>query len=138
MNRRIARELALKTLFQMEFSDITKEEAFVAAKAEIEEKVQKKSELYALSLLEGALAQKEDINSLIESYTHDWEIKRIAFIDINILRIAIFEMYFSDEKIVPNIAINEALEIAKIYGGDETPKFINGILGKMVKVKKPS
>lgn len=54
-------------------------------------------------------------------------------VDRNILRIAVYEMFFAEDKLVPNVAINEAVEIAKIYGTDDTPRFINGVLGKMVR-----
>ena len=54
-------------------------------------------------------------------------------VDRNILRVAVYEMFFAPEKLVPNVAINEAVEIAKIYGTDDTPRFINGVLGKMVR-----
>ena len=54
-------------------------------------------------------------------------------VDRNILRVAVYEMFFAAEKLVTNVAINEAVEIAKIYGTDDTPRFINGVLGKMVR-----
>ena len=54
-------------------------------------------------------------------------------VDRNILRIAVYELFFSEEKLAPTVAINEAVEIARIYGTDDSPRFINGVLGKMVR-----
>ncbi len=133
MSRRLARQLTLQTLFQMEFSDTTFLEALELAKNECNEKNITRSEAYAKILLEEISLNKKQIDDKISSYTKDWHIDRLAFVDLNILRIAICEMFFIKDKIKPNIAINEAVEIAKLYGDDNTPRFINGILGNLVK-----
>jgi len=70
---------------------------------------------------------------LITSVSKEWKIERMAAIDRNVTRIAAYEMKFAQEKLTPNIAINEAVEIAKKYGTDDSARFVNGILGAMVK-----
>ena len=84
-------------------------------------------------VLNGVLANSEAIDARISEYAIDWTLERMPAVDRNILRVAVYEMFFAAEKLVPNVAINEAVEIAKIYGTDDTPRFINGVLGKMVR-----
>ena len=122
MIRRIARELVLQSLFQIDFAQVDCEAALNAA---VEE--------YAQDVLNGVLANSEAIDARISEYAIDWTLERMPAVDRNILRVAVYEMFFAAEKLVPNVAINEAVEIAKIYGTDDTPRFINGVLGKMVR-----
>ena len=136
MSRRIARQMAMQSLFQMEFSDMPEETAFAAAKEQHEGKLSVNSVDYASMLVKGVIENKKEIDELIKKYVKDWDIARIPKADLSIFRIAIYEMYFSTEDIAPNIAINEAVEIAKIYGDDDSPRFINGVLGQMVKTIK--
>ena len=74
------------------------------------------------------LKNKADIDHVIETYAPAWPVAQMAFIDRNILRLAIFEILF-DNKVPVKVVINEAVELAKSFGGDNTPKFINGVLG---------
>lgn len=146
MIRRIAREIVLQSLFQIDF---TKCEPAFALETAVEfqtegdeEKtvveVHKEEELakakeYAETLLNGIMSNLEAVDSSIGKYAIDWTVERMPATDRNILRIAAYEMLFAEEKLAPGVAINEAVEIAKLYGTDESPRFINGILGKMVK-----
>ena len=75
----------------------------------------------------------EAIDSVLDTLSDEWKVKRMAGVGRNLLRMAAFEMYFSPQKIAPAIAISEAVEIAKIYGGDDSPHFINGLLGTLVR-----
>ncbi len=131
MKRRLLREIALQTLFQMEFSDIPSEQAKAAVleERELEENVEDTS--YVDVLVAGCMEHKAEIDSLIQESAVKWKLERIDTVDRNILRMAIFEMKFLPETLTPNIAINEALEIAKLYAGDNSSKFINGILGNI-------
>lgn len=130
MIRRIARELVLQSLFQIDFAQVDCEAALNAA---VEERSDKSAEKYAQDVLNGVLANSEAIDARISEYAIDWTLERMPAVDRNILRVAVYEMFFAAEKLVPNVAINEAVEIAKIYGTDDTPRFINGVLGKMVR-----
>lgn len=133
MIRRIARELVLQSLFQIDFAQVDCEAALNAAVEERSDKSAEKAKAYAQDVLNGVLANSEAIDARISEYAIDWTLERMPAVDRNILRVAVYEMFFAAEKLVPNVAINEAVEIAKIYGTDDTPRFINGVLGKMVR-----
>lgn len=133
MIRRIAREIVLQSLFQIDFSGCDAAGALEASLAEHEEKDAGKAKAYAEKTLNGVLEHQEEVDAKISQYAIDWTVERMSATDRNILRIAVYEMMFAEEKIVPGVAINEAVEIAKRYGTEESPRFINGILGKMVR-----
>ncbi len=133
MIRRVARELVLQSLFQIDFTECEAEQALVASLAEREEADAAKAEKYAAVTLQGVLANIQAIDEKLGQYAIDWTVERMSATDRNILRVAVYEMLFAEEKIAPGVAINEAVEIAKLYGSDDSPRFINGILGKMVR-----
>jgi N utilization substance protein B len=83
---------------------------------------------FAGELVNGVVRYKEKLDAQIHRYAPAWPIEQIAFIDRNILRLAIFEILI-DNKIPVKVAINEAVELAKNFGGDSSSKFINGVLG---------
>ncbi|MGN0959767.1 MAG: transcription antitermination factor NusB, partial [Coriobacteriales bacterium] len=85
---------------------------------------------YAREVLQGVIAHREQIDGWIADAALNWTIQRMLNVDRNIIRMAAFEMAFVDEIPVP-VAINEAVELAKVFGGDESPKFVNGILGRI-------
>ncbi|MBP1734554.1 MAG: NusB antitermination factor [Deltaproteobacteria bacterium] len=87
---------------------------------------------YTRLLLSGVIQQKESIDSSIETASEHWKLGRITYIDRSILRLAVFEMLFSLD-VPPKVAIDEALEMAKKYGNEESKDFINGILDKIFK-----
>lgn len=88
---------------------------------------------YAYSLVEGVEANKDALDAEIESAAENWTVKRMPYLDLAILRCALYEMMFVDA--VPlSVSINEAVEIAKSFGGEEdSPKFVNGILGTIAR-----
>lgn len=79
------------------------------------------------------ISKLDDIDKDISENTVDWSVDRMAKVDLTILRLAYYEIKY-DEDIPNNVAINEAVEIAKIYGGDNSPAFINGVLAKLVRL----
>lgn len=83
----------------------------------------------------GTFAHLSQIDDQIERRLKDWELARITKTDLALLRLAMYEMYFSSD-ISPATAINEAVELAKIYGTDDSPAFINGLLGQAAKINK--
>lgn len=133
MIRRIARELVVQSLFQIDFSGSTAEEALAAAVEEHNTKDAVKAQHYAQLAISGILNAKADIDAKIQEFSIEWEIERMPGVDRNILRLAVYEIYYAEEKIPAGIAINEAVEIAKLYGSEDSPRFINGLLGKMVR-----
>lgn len=130
--RRISREAALQFLYQEDFT-IGPEQQFGYDLAERFDhfcalfQVNKKARPYALRLLQGITAHLPRIDALIAEAASNWRLVRIAATDRNLLRIAVFEMLELDD-IPPQVAINEAVEIAKRFAGEDSPKFINGVL----------
>jgi len=140
--RRRAREAALQFLFQDDFvlkklqpcDDLEDRFALFCSLYQ----VNRKARPYTLALVRGTLENCGRIDRLIQENARNWRLERIAVTDRNMLRIAVYEMLYCDD--VPDqVAINEALEIAKRYGSDESPAFINGVLdgvrGKIVRDK---
>lgn len=131
MSRRQAREIALQSLFQLDFNQISNDEALTGAVSC--NKISNRDCDFAKLLVNGTRENLESIDRLIAEKSKDWKIERMSGIDRNIVRLAIFEMKFSSDKLVPNIAINEAVELAKKFGTDKSARFVNGILGSMIK-----
>ncbi len=132
MSRRIARELALQALFQLDFNQVTPEEALQNVCDE-RPKISVQSLEYARTLLMGTLTQRECIDRLITNMSKDWKLDRMPSVDRNIIRLALFEMEYSTEKLSAGVIINEAVELAKAFATDESGKFVNGVLGSLVK-----
>ncbi|MEJ2695651.1 MAG: transcription antitermination factor NusB [Candidatus Sulfobium sp.] len=129
MNRRKAREYALQMLFQHEFSGHKKgqkpPEDFWAGSEESGE-----AGRFAERLVRGALEHIEEIDGAIQKAAEHWDMKRMAAVDRNILRFAVYEILYAKD-IPPAVTINEALEIAKKYSSLESASFINGLLDKI-------
>ncbi|WP_346354183.1 transcription antitermination factor NusB [Azotosporobacter soli] len=137
MSRRRARELALQVLFQLDFQKIDAEialELLCSEEGGPSDKVQK----HALHLIQGVLEQQASVDGLISSVATDWKIERMPGVDRNIARIAVYEMRFDAEHLAVGIIINEAVELAKAFGTDESSRFINGILGALLKANTPA
>lgn len=131
MSRRKARELALQVLFQLDFNATDPAQAVTDLCADIN--ISPDGRHYAQLLVEGVTAQRQAIDTIIAHISHEWKPQRMPGVDRNLARIAIYEMQFSAERLPPSVAINEAVELAKKYGTDDSPKFINGILGTVAK-----
>ncbi len=129
--RTLAREHALKILYQL---DITKRpiEAVVESYWQAEETKDREIIAYANLLAQGVAKHIKDIDHKISDYATNWQIKRMAIIDRNVMRIGLFELQHTAD-IPPKVAINEAVELAKKYGDLESSKFVNGILDKIHK-----
>jgi N utilization substance protein B len=128
--RRQARELALQILFQNEFAPQISIQTFLTIFGETFEN---EVLTYAEKLILGVNHNKTEIDAKIQASSAHWKVERMATIDRNILRIAVFEMKFAAEQIKENIAINEAVEIAKKYGTTESSGFVNGLLDQVSK-----
>ena len=128
--RRLSRELAIQSLFQMEFAPQVRLEE-LATTAEIG--LDKESLNYARELITGLMQKKAEVDAKIQSVAQHWKLDRMASVDRNILRLAVFEMEFFNQKVEPAVVINEAIEIAKKYGTSDSASFINGILDQVRK-----
>lgn len=138
--RSVAREAAFKALFQLEFNDgeETEREFYenlaVETATEESEKLSQKNLLYVSDAVTGTRAHLQEIDEIIKSYLKkNWSLARIATADRNILRLAVYEMKFAEDKNPSAVIINEAVELAKKYGTDESGRFVNGILDAISK-----
>lgn len=129
--RRQARELALQILFQTEFAPQISSQTFLNV---FEQSLDSEVLSYADILVKGVHKDREAIDSKIQASSAHWKVERMATIDRNILRIAVYEMKFASEPIKENIVINEAVEIAKKYGSTDSASFVNGLLDQISKV----
>lgn len=134
MSRRKAREMALQTLYQLDFNATEPDQALATALDEAGE-VDVKTRDYAWALVSGATANRAAIDEVIGGASAEWKLDRMASVDRNIARLAIYEMRFGSEPLTPGVVINEAVELAKTFGTDDSSRFINGILGSLVKKK---
>jgi len=90
-----------------------------------------KSSEFVRTLVEGTLRHKKEIDAKLSSTAHDWALERMSAVDRNLMRLAIYEMLY-DKQTPQRVIINEAIEIAKKFGGDDSSRFINGILDKFL------
>jgi len=133
--RREARECALKMLYQIDLSQCSAQEAMNAFWSGESHDVDVMT--FANQLVEGVLQEKETIDPLVATHSTHWKITRMPAVDKNILRLAVYELkHFPD--IPLKVTLNEAIEIAKKYGTEESGAFINGVLDKLGKELKTS
>jgi N utilization substance protein B len=134
-NRHLSRSIVLQSLFEWDFRnyDISKAKAiFVRNMEEFAPGLGDFS--FMEQLVESLLSKRADLDKIIEKAAPDWPIDKISIVDRNILRIGLYELLFSDRAEVPaKVAINEAIELAKTFGGENSSKFINGVLGSVYK-----
>ena len=138
MSRRHAREAALLTLFQMEFD--TGEEHTACVSDFVMDEVEGLSDEdipYAQGLVQGTQAHLAEIDAEIERMAKEWKLQRMAAVDRNLIRMAYYEIQYQEEHIDPAVAINEAVELAKKYGSDDSSRYVNGILAAMQQSIQP-
>ena len=134
-NRHLARSVVLQTLFEWDTTHAPDSDAAAILKRNAEEFGGEGADLpFMDTLLAGVLAKKADIDLIITKAAPEWPLERIAPVDRNILRLGLFELLFADRAQVPaKVAINEAIELAKTFGGDSSGRFVNGVLGAVYK-----
>ncbi len=128
--RRFSRELALKFLYQLEFNEAD----FKDQMASFEDRLSCQEEVkdFMQELVSKVVDHIKEIDLTLQKYSEHWTLERMTVIDRNILRLGVCELMHS-QTIPPKVVINEAVEIAKKYGSEESPDFINGILDKIFK-----
>ena len=130
MSRRISREHAMKLLYQFQIRSDDIQEQIECFLSESEENTTDIDKDYFLDVVYGVMNNLSDIDSLIKKHAKGWSVERLPKVDLAIMRLAIYELLF--RKDIPwNVSINEAVELAKKYGGDQSKSFINGVLGKV-------
>jgi transcription antitermination protein NusB len=135
-NRHLSRSIVLQSLFECDFlnkdNSVNSDEIFERNLKEFAPSASDKP--FMENLMKGILEKKSDIDHIIEKAAPDWPIDKISVMDRNILRLGLYELLFSDRsQVPPKVAINEAIELAKTFGGETSSKFINGVLGAVYK-----
>ena len=128
--QRKIREEVLKMLFSQEFH--TKPSKYLK-KNKTSDDLDSQTIHHIIQIIEGIKNKKIEIDQMIQQTSHSWELHRMPLMDLNIMRIAIYEMLYYEPRVPVKVCINEALEIAKIYGSADSHSFINGILDPIAK-----
>jgi transcription antitermination protein NusB len=131
--RRRARAIALQALYEADFSK--KEPLSVLTRLAEETASMESSFPFAQRLMLGIIENQTEIDRLLTRHAPEWPLSQISPIDRNILRIAVFELLFEPDT-PPKVAINEAVELAKLFGSDSSARFVNGVLGNFINSAK--
>lgn len=127
--RHTGRRLAMQVLYQLGVGKVSFDEAYDSAISSGESTVEAQG--FARPLAEGAWTHHDELDKRIAEHAKDWDVNRLAWVDRSILRLALYEIFYCPQTPRP-VVIDEALELAKRYGGEDSPKFINGILGAAI------
>ena len=138
MKRRLAREIAVSSLYQMEMNDVSADDAINMLMMELREENEigadpaeaNSTDEFARELVVGVSARRHEIDGMLQQFLTGWQVDRLSRVDKQVLRLACFELVFRDEP--PKAVINEAIELAKHFGTEESGKFVNGVLGKLL------
>jgi transcription antitermination protein NusB len=130
-NRHLQRSVAMQSLFEWDFKSGNNEKAKEIIKRNIKEFASGVEDCSFIQfLVDGTLKNREKIDEMIEKCAPEWPISQITAVDRNILRLGIYELIYGNyEEVPPKVAINEAIELAKTFGGESSARFVNGVLG---------
>jgi transcription antitermination protein NusB len=134
-NRHLSRSLAMQSLFEWDFNGYDETDLDEVINRNVGEYAPGLEDVsFVKTLVAGVVKQKAKLDNIIEKAAPDWPINQIANVDRNILRMGLFELLFGDRQEVPSrVAINEAIELAKTFGGENSGRFVNGVLGAVYK-----
>ena len=128
VNRHLSRTVAMQSLYEWDFH---RDQDIKTIAERVMDPVKKDVDVeYTMRVLEGAVNSVDEIDQLVADAAPEWPLEQISIIDKSILRLAGYEL-LKDDDIPPKVAINEAVEIAKTFGGENSSKFINGVLGTL-------
>lgn len=130
MTRRAAREEAFKMIFQVDLGKNSWSETLSRNLKELS--LSEESRLFLKQLVEGTMTHLAEIDAEISKYAQDWKLDRMLSTDRNILRMSLYELKYLKD-IPASVTVNEAVELAKVYGDDDSGRFINGILGNIIR-----
>jgi N utilization substance protein B len=133
--RRQARSIALQVLFEVD--SVSHKPALALEHRLEDENLAPEGVVFAQELVEGTLAHRAELDTAISRFAPEWPVDQLAIVDRNVLRIALYELQYVKD--VPSkVAINEAVELAKTYGSDSSPRFVNGVLGAFMNETAPT
>lgn len=138
-NRHLSRSIALQSLFEKDFDNLDDSRIGLIIRRNIKEFAPGLEDLsFTEELVKGVLKNQKKLDKIIEKAAPEWPLNQIAIVDRNVLRIGLYELLFGKKKEVPSkVAINEAIELAKSFGGDSSGKFVNGVLGTVYREMAP-
>ncbi|NTW30388.1 MAG: transcription antitermination factor NusB [Candidatus Moranbacteria bacterium] len=130
-NRHLQRSVAMQSLYEWDFKGCPDESIIDIVKHNLEEFAPGlEGGGFSSRLIEGVVKEHDTVDRLIEKCAPEWPLEQIASVDRSILRLGIYELLYGDyDEVPPKVAINEAIELAKSFGSDSSPKFVNGVLG---------
>jgi N utilization substance protein B len=134
-NRHLSRSIVLQSLFEWDLNAVERAAVTDVLRRNVEEFAPNKTDMpFMEKLLDGILQKQPELDLIITKAAPEWPLERISPVDRNILRLGLFELLFADRAEVPaKVAINEAIELAKQFGGDNSSRFVNGVLGAVYK-----
>ncbi len=134
-SRHLARSIALKTLYELDFFDGKNKDYEEVVRRNCEKMMKKEEDVtFVKSLTKGVLDNQKEVDNIMGIAAPEWPLEKMTIIDRNVLRLGLYELIYSKkEEVPPKVAINEAIELAKEFGGSSSGKFINGILGTVYK-----
>lgn len=129
-NRHLSRSIAMQSLFEWDFSGVNKDKIDAIVNNNVQEFGPGLEDDFVKQLVEGVLKNIKKIDKVIITAAPEWPIEQITIVDRNILRLGLYELLFGNyEEVPPKVAINEAIELAKSFGGESSGRFVNGVLG---------
>lgn len=132
-NRHLGRIVALQTLYEFEFRSqcgdeaVSVDEILTRNLERYESTIEDKG--FVKQLVEGVVKEQTDLDAKLQPIAPDWPLEQIARVDRSVLRLGLYELLHASDKVPPKVAINEAVELAKAFGSDNSSKFVNGVLG---------
>ncbi|MDG0789775.1 transcription antitermination factor NusB [Cohnella ginsengisoli] len=140
MKRRLAREIAVQSLYQMEMNGVSAQEAVDAVMEEAKGDNEMETEVAELAAVDGftrelvlgVKSNQDALDAQLAGYLTGWQVDRLSRVDRQILRLAAYEMNHRED-VPAKVAVNEAIELAKHFGTDESGKFVNGVLGRLIR-----
>jgi len=130
-NRHLLRSIAMQSLYEWDFRGKDEKKIEEIIRHNIQEfGPGTEDEAFIFQLTEGVLKNRDKIDKLIEKCAPEWPLEQVTVTDRNVLRLGIFELVFGNyDEVPPKVAINEAIELAKTFGGESSGRFVNGVLG---------
>jgi len=133
-SRHLSRSIVMQSLYEWDFFGKKPDLKKIVEKNIKEFAPGLEDETFIWQLVTGVVKRLPDVDKIIEKAAPEWPIEQITIVDRNVLRVGLYELLFGDKKEVPpKVAINEAIELAKTFGGESSGKFINGVLGTVYK-----
>ena len=133
-SRHLSRSIAMQSLYEWDFSNKELDLNIIVEKNLEEFGPGLEDKNFVWELVTGVIEHLKEVDNIIKTAAPQWPIAQISIVDRNILRLGIYELLYEDKKAVPpKVAINEAIELAKSFGGENSGKFINGVLGTVYK-----